>query len=96
MRRRLLHLPLAAILPKLLVLRKFAVLPSPKALGNLEVTKAGAAMDGRDSRKGPAQGIRYRSGMPPAPATRHYSRDDLRAYDRWEKRVRIWEMQVAS
>eukprot|EP00439_Symbiodinium_sp_Y106_P030767 s3065_g3.t1 len=49
-----------------------------------------------DSRKGPSQGIRYRTGMPPAPPVLHYSQDDLRAYDRWEKRVRIWEMQVAS
>ena len=49
-----------------------------------------------DSRKGPSQGLRYRSGMPPAPPTWHYSRDDLRAYDRWEKRVKVWEMQVSS
>eukprot|EP00439_Symbiodinium_sp_Y106_P082849 s616_g22.t1 len=70
--------------------RRAAAAAAPAAgRDSAEVTKAGAAMDGRDSRKGPAQGIRYRSGMPPAPATRHYS-DDLRAYDRWEKRVRIW------
>ena len=49
-----------------------------------------------DFRKGPSQGLRYRSGMPPAPPTCHYSRDDLRAYDRWEKRVKVWEMQVSS
>lgn len=49
-----------------------------------------------NSRKGPVQGIRYRSGAPPNPPVWHYSRDDLRAYDRWERRVRIWEMQVSS
>ena len=49
-----------------------------------------------NSRKGPEKGIKFRGGAPPAPPAWHYSKDDLRAYDRWERKVRVWQLQVAS
>ena len=49
-----------------------------------------------NSRKGPEKGIKFRGGAPPAPPAWHYNKDDLRAYDRWERKVRVWQLQVAS
>ena len=49
-----------------------------------------------NSRKGPMPGIKYRGGAPPAPPPWSYNRDDLRAYDKWERKVRVWELQVSS
>ena len=41
-------------------------------------------------------GVKFRGGaVPPAPQW-HYEKGDLRAYQKWEKRVRIWMLQVQN
>ena len=49
-----------------------------------------------NSLKGPRPGVKFRGGTPPSPPVWSYSRDDLRAFQKWERKVRIWELQVAS
>ena len=46
--------------------------------------------------KGPKPGVKYRGGAPPQPPTWNYAREDVRAYDRYERKVRVWERQVSS
>ena len=48
------------------------------------------------SRKGPEPGIKFRGGTPPAPPTWKYNASDLRAFSRWERRVKVWQLQVKS
>ena len=43
-----------------------------------------------DLRKGPSPGVKYRSGQPPAPPQWHYSNSDLRAFQKWERRLQIY------
>ena len=41
-------------------------------------------------------GVKFRGGaVPPVPQW-HYEKGDLRAYQKWEKRVRIWMLQVQN
>ena len=49
-----------------------------------------------DLKKGPAPGVKYRGGMPPQPPTWSYAKDDLRAYQKWERRIRIWQEHVSA
>ena len=63
-------------------------------LGDLRVRQG--AKSEWNSRKGPAQGVRWRGGTPLAPPAWSYHRDDLRAYNRWERKVRVWELQVSA
>ena len=44
--------------------------------------------------KGPQPGVKYRGGMVPPAPTWHYDKGDLRAFQKWEKRVRMWMLQV--
>ncbi|CAE6914982.1 pnp [Symbiodinium natans] len=44
----------------------------------------------------PKPGVKYRGGAPPQPPTWNYAREDVRAYDRYERKVRVWERQVSS
>ena len=46
--------------------------------------------------KGPKPGARFRDGTPPAPRAWHYFREDMRAFDRWERKVSVWRLQVAA
>ncbi|CAE7309156.1 TY5A, partial [Symbiodinium microadriaticum] len=46
--------------------------------------------------KGPKPGVRYRGGTPPQPPTWSYAREDVRAYDRYERKVRVWERQIGA
>eukprot|EP00435_Cladocopium_sp_Y103_P069213 s209_g32.t3 len=48
-----------------------------------------------DVRKGPDKGVRWKSGAPPTPPTWKYDPADLRAYSKYTKKVRIWELQMA-
>ena len=48
-----------------------------------------------DVRKGPDKGIRWKSGTPPTPPAWKYDSNDLRAYTKYLKKVRIWELQMA-
>ncbi|CAK9038397.1 unnamed protein product [Durusdinium trenchii] len=47
-----------------------------------------------NSLKGPVKGVRYRGGAPPAPPTWKYQANDVRAYERFERKVRLWELQA--
>lgn len=46
--------------------------------------------------KGPAPGIKYRSGQPPLPPSWSYGKDDPRAFSKWERKMQVWRIQVAS
>lgn len=46
--------------------------------------------------KGPAPGIKYRGGQPPAPPPWNYAQSDLTAFQKWERKPSIWRIQVAS
>ncbi|CAE7366584.1 GIP [Symbiodinium natans] len=46
------------------------------------------------SLKGPERGVRWRGGTPPAPPKWQYSKDDLRAFSKFERKVGIWQLQV--
>ena len=46
--------------------------------------------------KGSAPGIKYKGGRPPPPPVWSYSRDDLRAFQKWQRKVGIWQIQVAA
>ena len=47
-----------------------------------------------NSRREP--GIKWRGGTPPSPPLWKYSSSDLRAFSRWEKKIRIWQLQVRN
>ena len=49
-----------------------------------------------DSRKGPAPGVKFRGGTPPAPPQWRGSSQDLRAFSRWERRIEVWMLQIKS
>ena len=49
-----------------------------------------------DPRKGPAPGIRWRSGAPPAPPPYEHNPRDLRSFPRWERRLKLWEKRVLA
>ena len=46
--------------------------------------------------KGPSPGIKYRGGTPPSPPVWNYAKDDLRAFQKWQRKVEIWQLQVSS
>ena len=48
------------------------------------------------SRRGPEPGLRWRGGTPPQPPQWKYSNNDLRAFSRWERKIRVWQMQVKN
>ena len=48
-----------------------------------------------DDRKGPFKGVRRRGGTPPAPPQWKYDATDLRAYNKFCKKVQIWMLQVS-
>ncbi|CAE7253541.1 GIP [Symbiodinium sp. CCMP2592] len=58
----------------------------------------GTKSDGEEaswsSLKGPERGVRWRGGTPPAPPKWQYSKDDLRAFSKFERKVGIWQLQV--
>ena len=60
----------------------------------------GNRRDGSDglwsASKGPKPGVKYRGGTPPAPPQWTYAREDVRAFDRYERKVRMWERQVQA
>ena len=48
-----------------------------------------------DPAKGPSKGIRWRGGTPPQAPTWSYDKEDLRAYNKYVRKVEIWLLQVA-
>ena len=49
-----------------------------------------------NNKKGPQPGVKYRGGAPPPPPAWSYSRDDLRAFQKWERKLQVWRVQIAS
>eukprot|EP00438_Fugacium_kawagutii_P011147 Skav200228 [mRNA] locus=scaffold2352:155227:163374:+ [translate_table: standard] len=45
---------------------------------------------------GPTPGVKYRGGTPPSPPVWNYSRDDLRAFQKWTRKIEIWRIQIAA
>ena len=43
---------------------------------------------------GPERGVKWRGGAPPAPPKWSYEKEDLRAFAKYERKVRLWEIQV--
>ena len=48
------------------------------------------------SAKGPKPGIKWKGGSAPNPPQWKYEKDDIRAYDKFCKKVDIWKLQAAS
>lgn len=69
--------------------------PLLQALRKLVKEKSETASDW-DPRKGPDKGLRWKSGQPPAPPSWKYDATDLRAYSKFTKKVRIWELQMTQ
>ena len=46
--------------------------------------------------KGPQPGIKFRGGAVPLAPQWHYDKSDLRAFQKWEKRVRMWVFQAKN
>lgn len=61
-------------------------------------TKFGSGHSDRswNSRMGPEKGIKYKTGAPPQPPTWRYSKDDLRSFAKWQKKLQVWKLQIAS
>lgn len=81
--------------------------PNPGAGSESELLKVlkqllrdkGAAESGAwpwPSIKGPAPGVRFRGGAPPQPPKWRYQSTDLCAVAKYEKRVRVLQMQVEN
>ena len=48
------------------------------------------------NKKGPMPGVKYRGGAPPPPPAWTYSRDDLRAFQKWERKLQVWRVQISA
>ena len=49
-----------------------------------------------NSAKGPSPGVRWRGGTAPAPPKWNYPSTDLRAFAKYERKVRTWQLQVKN
>ena len=47
-----------------------------------------------NSRMGPERGVKWPGGAPPAPPKWSHEKEDLRAFAKYERKVRLWEIQV--
>ena len=65
------------------------------ALRKLIQTRASGDDDDWNPRKGPERGIRWRTGQQPAAPQWKYDQQDMRAFAKFSKKVRIWEIQMA-
>ena len=68
--------------------------PLLKALRQL-VQSRDNADDDWNSQKGPSRGVRWKTGAYPTPPTWKYEAGDVRAFPKFEKKIRIWEKQMA-
>eukprot|EP00438_Fugacium_kawagutii_P007101 Skav209599 [mRNA] locus=scaffold4140:22593:36171:- [translate_table: standard] len=65
------------------------------ALKKLVAKKDDDSLGDWNSRKGPEKGVRWKTGsMPPVPVWR-YDANDMRSYAKFEKKVKIWQLQMA-
>ena len=67
-----------------------------RALQNVVDSKGSDHSDSKswNSRLGPKRGVKYRSGAPPNPPAWRYSRDDLRSFPKWQRKLAIWKKQI--
>ena len=64
-------------------------LPSqPGAKGSSSATKSWT------SAMGPQRGVKFRGGAPPQPPGWKYQPGDVRAFERYERKVMLWQMQI--
>ena len=49
-----------------------------------------------NSKKGPEKGVRFRGGAPPNPPAWRYSRDDIRSFPKWQKKLAVWKKQIQA
>ena len=68
--------------------------PILRALKQL-VQSRDTADDDWNSQKGPSKGVRWKTGAYPVPPTWKYEAGDVRAFPKFEKKIRIWEKQMA-
>ena len=64
------------------------------ALRKLIQTRSSGDDDDWNPRKGPERGIRWRTGQQPAAPQWKYDQQDMRAFAKFSKKVRIWEIQM--
>ena len=64
-----------------------------KALAKL-IKKGNSSEASWNSMMGPSKGIKFRGGAAPAPPKWYFNPEDVRAYDRYERKVLLWEMQA--
>ena len=65
----------------------------------LELLRQLARRDGNSDRswtsqKGPQPGVKFRGGAPPPAPIWKYQSSDVRAYERFERKVRMWQLQI--
>ncbi|CAK9042430.1 unnamed protein product [Durusdinium trenchii] len=67
-----------------------------RALQNVVDSKGSDHSDSKswNSRMGPERGVKFRSGAPPNPPAWRYSRDDLRSFPKWQRKLAIWKKQI--
>ncbi len=46
------------------------------------------------SAMGPQKGVKFRGGAPPQPPVWKYQPGDVRAFERYERKVKLWQMQI--
>ena len=68
--------------------------PLLRALKQL-VQSRDAGEDDWSISKGPSRGVRWRTGAYPTPPSWKYEAGDVRAFPKFEKKIRIWEKQMA-
>ena len=68
--------------------------PLLRALKQLVQSRDGGDDDWSLS-KGPVKGVRWRTGAYPTPPVWKYETNDVRAFPKFEKKIRIWEKQMA-
>ena len=46
--------------------------------------------------QGLSPGVKYRGGTPPSPPLWNYGCEDLRAFQKWTRKIEVWRIQVAA
>ena len=69
--------------------------PLLRALKQLVQSREGGDDDWSLS-KGPSKGVRWKTGAYPTPPVWKYEMNDVRAFPKFEKKIRIWEKQMAQ
>ena len=63
-------------------------------LANAQTNRSSTSSDSWISAMGPQRGVKFRGGAPPQPPAWSYSASDIRAYEKYERKVKVWELQV--